>query len=279
VEGAAPTPAWDRVEASADQLAYLRHCARALYRSLVERGSDPAAPGESVEWILRTLEGGRATTGLLRHCVLALHAGAAQGSLAGADAKLLRRLATLPLFVLETGRAISLETALAEHPAALAHLRLWPPPSEVATARPSVEYSVRSPSPPPVPTPSPSPAPPPPTREELLLEALREELRLVRRADRALLSDAQLERLELVPGKAIGADPEGRVGLGARHPLVQAALAAFERDPVAVSFLASVVYTALNLATDAVTDRHEAAFHHLHALHVLSGAAQGGDKG
>lgn len=115
---------------------------------------------------------------------------------------------------------------------------------------------------------------PKPTPEQQLLEAIRNELRLVRGKREGLLGNHHLEALVLRSG---GRGPlfEHRPGtteihVNADHPLVEAALEATLDDPTRVSLLASAAYTFLNLVHAEITDENEAEFLGMHAAHASS---------
>ncbi|MFV8748975.1 hypothetical protein ACNOYE_00330 [Nannocystaceae bacterium ST9] len=119
---------------------------------------------------------------------------------------------------------------------------------------------------------------PAPTREQRLLEAIRDELRVVRAERSGLLGNHHLESLVMA---SAGRGPlfahssgEGsaseRVQINADHPLVVAALEAGVDDPARITLLASAVYTFLNLIHTEITDEDEAEFLRLHAAHAAS---------
>jgi hypothetical protein len=206
--------------------------------------------------------------GILRHALLGLHRLRGDGELAGRRRALYRKLVDLPLLELVTGRLISLRTAERERPVELAHLGLWDVPPEPVAPEPAKTQSRARPAP--VPDPERRAARAAPAPEQRLLEAVREELRLVRLANQTLLSDAHLDRLRM--GADVGTIAEIRDGcvvIDAGHVLVTRAIAG--EDPVLVSFLASIAYTSLNVLAPEISDEHEALFHELHAAHVLEG--------
>lgn len=126
-----------------------------------------------------------------------------------------------------------------------------------------------------VPESLPSPAPsavegtpaPPPTPESRLLEAIRTELRGLREGHERLLSGFNLDHVRLA---ALGPRAEPvtigveAVVLNGSHPLIRHAAAAFSRDPLWVDVLASLVFTALNVWRQEITDEDEQLFHRLH---------------
>ena len=113
-------------------------------------------------------------------------------------------------------------------------------------------------------------APSPPER---LLEAVRSELRLVRNAGDASVTDAMLDRVRVgqTSHVALAEYVEGTVNLSPDHVVLRRALDAGIETPDAarwVSILASAAYTALNHWLDEVTDEDEGRFHRLHARHL-----------
>jgi hypothetical protein len=120
----------------------------------------------------------------------------------------------------------------------------------------------------------PEPVVPRRTPEQQLLDAVCNELRLVRGKCEGLLGNHHLESLVPVLG---GRGPlfeqragTGEIGVNVDHPLVQAALQAALDDPARVTLLASAAYTFLNLAHPEITDEDEAEFLRLHAAHAAS---------
>jgi hypothetical protein len=112
------------------------------------------------------------------------------------------------------------------------------------------------------------------TPEQQLLEAVRNELRLVRGKHEGLLGNHHLESFviaangrgplfEQLPGTAA-------IRVNADHPLVEAALAAALDDPARVTLLASAAYTFLNLVHPEISDEDEAEFLRSHAAHAAS---------
>jgi hypothetical protein len=124
----------------------------------------------------------------------------------------------------------------------------------------------------PEPEPEPEPEaepPPPPSPAQILVEAVRTELRHVRRGNEEILVDGLLDAIAVGEARtrALAYRDDGKILINARHPVAKTAL----REPTGVelSLIASAVYTALNLWLEDVTDTHEALFHRLHAdLHV-----------
>lgn len=206
------------------------------------------------------------------------------------------------VLALPNGRRINLHKALEERPDALSHLDLWDSPAHrlqrtyvetQTTARPpapaptpapapvSAPVSVATPKPTPRPTTPkptprpPTPAPPTPTPEERLLDALRAELSLVRQRSEALLSNEHLDRLQLRPlvgaEQALVAQADRRgVIVNREHPVVRRALAE-PGDPVWCTYVASAVYTALNVWLAEITDADERTF--LEQLAEIAGSA------
>ncbi|MFV8755258.1 hypothetical protein ACNOYE_32310 [Nannocystaceae bacterium ST9] len=136
-----------------------------------------------------------------------------------------------------------------------------------------VELPVQA-APSPEPATSPRAEPVVPARDLVgeLLEAIREELRMVREGQESLLAEGLLDKLRAEPGRGRGplVKIDGAVVFDSKHPCFVQALDDRE-DPIWVSFLASVAYTALNHWQDQVTDADELSFHARHAALLASG--------
>jgi hypothetical protein len=103
-----------------------------------------------------------------------------------------------------------------------------------------------------------------------LLERVREELRLLRERHAITLAEGLLDRIDAEPGRGVElVSIDGRVVFDGCHPRFVRALE--DPDPIWVSFLASVAYTALNRWLEEVTDDDELDFHAAHAELLLSG--------
>ena len=126
-------------------------------------------------------------------------------------------------------------------------------------------------------TPEPAniPQPPPPVQpEELLLEALREELRLVRADNTGLVSNPHLQSLVLGEPRKRGSlfrQEGGRTEIDVGHPLFCAVLDGYLDDPGLLTLLASAAYTHLNLVHLEIEDAHEAEFIRRHAAYAATG--------
>ncbi|MBL4689750.1 MAG: hypothetical protein JKY37_34500, partial [Nannocystaceae bacterium] len=185
--------------------------------------------------------------------------------------RLSKLLSSLPLLELSTGRLVSLAVVRRERPRELWHLGLW-------DGEQTVLDEIQGGGPPPVAPPVPSPPEPrvskprPPTREQRLVEAIRSELRLVRERNRELLSDAQLDGITVeTRDGALVVVPDNPATIDASHPLVARVLRQADGfEPVAISFLVSAVYTAINIKLSEITDSNEAAFLALHAEYLAS---------
>lgn len=206
-----------------------------------------------------------------------LHAAAKVSALDEPLTALTAELRELPLLPLANRRLLSLDHALREQPAELLSFGLWDPPAPApapatsAAAEPAPAHftSTASTAPPAESAPQPAPEP---TPEERLLEAVREELRLVRDAAQGALTDAHLISLALGSGSGaqVLIEHRGLYLLDLRHPLVHAAAERQGRDPLLVSILASAAYTYLNHKLAELEDHDEAAFHAHHARHLLT---------
>lgn len=161
--------------------------------------------------------------------------------------RLLARLENLRLFELDNGRHIDAATAIAERPHDLNRVGLWH--SRAAQVEDVVETLEKS-------------GPFEPAEidpEAAFVAAVIEELHLVRRGNEALLSDVNLDGLRV--GDGAGSLVVSDMVLHRKHPLIRVALARFAVEPAWVTFVASAVYTALNVELEAITDAHEAEFH------------------
>jgi hypothetical protein len=133
-----------------------------------------------------------------------------------------------------------------------------------------IDVSALDPAPDPV-VPIEPPAPPPPDPVDVLLDAIREELRLVRKGQESLLAEGLLDKIRAEAGKGRGplVKIDGAVVFDSKHRCFVQALEQPE-DPVWVSFLASVAYTALNHWQEQVSDADELSFHARHAAMLAS---------
>lgn len=109
------------------------------------------------------------------------------------------------------------------------------------------------------------------SREELLLRSLVHELHALGGKEPRLLRNVNLGWLRIGDsGRSLavvcGKDEHL---INRRHPAVQAVLEQFTSDPQQIYFLASAVYTALNIWFEEVTDEDEAHFHHQLVRRVL----------
>jgi hypothetical protein len=123
------------------------------------------------------------------------------------------------------------------------------------------------------PTPKERVEPRPPLPEELLLEALREELRLVRDANEGLVSNRILDSLVLGEARRRGPlfrHQDGRVEIDVGHPLFVATLDGYFDDQGVLTLLASATYSYLNIVHLEIEDRHEAEFLRLHAAYAAT---------
>jgi hypothetical protein len=107
--------------------------------------------------------------------------------------------------------------------------------------------------------------------EELLLEALREELRLVRAENRGLLSNRLLDSLVLgspVRRGSLFRRADNLIEIDTGHALFQAVLTGYLDDPVLLTLLASSAYSFLNIVHTEIADQDEAEFLRLHAAYA-----------
>jgi hypothetical protein len=121
----------------------------------------------------------------------------------------------------------------------------------------------------PIQSPEPAPAPKP-DPVGVVLERIREELRLLRERHEIVLTEGQLDCISADPrnGRELVRIEEGVV-FDSSHRRFERAMT--DPDPMWISFLASVAYTALNRWLEEVTDADELLFHQRHADHLLSG--------
>jgi hypothetical protein len=117
-----------------------------------------------------------------------------------------------------------------------------------------------------------APVAPPPDPVDVLLDKIREELRLVRQGQESLLAEGLLDKIRADEGRGRGplVAIDGAVVFDSKHRCFVQALEQPD-DPIWVSFLASVAYTALNHWQDQVTDSDELSFHARHAALLVSG--------
>ena len=108
--------------------------------------------------------------------------------------------------------------------------------------------------------------PPPPGPAELLLAAVRTELGALRQGHEALLTGFNLDHVRVMDGSGaqVVTVQEGGLMLDLKHPLVRRAVERHAVDHAWVSFLASQIYTALNVWREDITDSDEARFHARH---------------
>jgi hypothetical protein len=107
--------------------------------------------------------------------------------------------------------------------------------------------------------------------EKQLLEALREELRLVRAENRGLLANRILDSLVLgspVRRGSLFRRADNLIEIDTGHRLFQAVLAGYLEDPVLLTLLASSAYSFLNIVHTEIADTDEAEFLRLHAAYA-----------
>jgi hypothetical protein len=302
--------AFTRAMPSPEQVAYLREQVLACYAQLAAQLDDELHQLERVDPHDVEAKRRRARRiDTLRRAAIALAKHQQRGRADVAEAMLAERLAALPLLELASGRLISIAVGREVRPFELDHLGLWEardPGSEQfeagllaaladasAKAEPQpvpqpVTQPLTQPQPEPRPTlpqqaetPMPSetaPPPPPPDPVGELLEAIREELRLVRKGHEQLLAEGLLDELRAEPGRGRGplVRIDGAVVFDTEHPCFALALRQSD-DPVWVSFLASHAFTALNFWQEQVTDADERTFHARHAALLATSTLTGGD--
>ena len=113
---------------------------------------------------------------------------------------------------------------------------------------------------------------PPPGPGERLVAAVQAELEALRRGHESLLTGFNLDHVRAVVGRGQAMVSIGGDGLviDLAHPRVEQAMEHYASDRLWVSFLASRIYTALNVWREDIADVDEAAFHtrHLAWLHA-----------
>ncbi len=243
---------------------------------------------------------------ILRSAVIELRR--AELSSAGIDgfmSHLAKRLFKTPLLRLNTGRLISMDVAGQARPQEFAHLGIWSLDGPVLDAHARARLllgeeagaaeevvAVVEPEPEPEPAPEPeskpeppkldllairdeppepAPAPPEPPVDPVvvLLDRIRDELRLLRERHEVTLSEGMLDFIHAGPGdgKTLVC-VDDCVTFDTMHPRFARALD--DPDPIWVSFLASVAYTGLNHWLEEVSDDDELAFHGAHATLLLT---------
>jgi hypothetical protein len=119
-----------------------------------------------------------------------------------------------------------------------------------------------------------TPIEPPTDPAAELLDRIRDELRLLRERHELTLAEGMLDCIHAEPGNGkVLVAVNGRVVFDSLHPRFRRALG--DPDPIWVSFLASVAYTALNHWLDDVSDDDELEFHAAHATFLLSALLDG----
>jgi hypothetical protein len=104
---------------------------------------------------------------------------------------------------------------------------------------------------------------------------MREELRLLREKQPIVLLEGHLDAIsaDVRNGRELVRIEDGGVVFDSTHPRFIRAM--HDADPIWISFLASVAYTALNRWLEEITDEDELVFHHRHVEHLLSGLLDG----
>jgi hypothetical protein len=300
---------WDQVEVDPRRRELLLRTVVGMYDALADRHraeltAEVDVPDPSLRERLRNLvvrsDRSDELARVLRLALARMHAEVRQGRVWSGERhiELYRKLRELPLLDLANGRRISLEVALRERPMELDDDDLWDAFCDGASAREQragllsrariigsvLDSGTRAPAEPaeavpepepeavPEPEPEAVPEPEPTSRETLLLDAIRAELRMVRMGNLALVDDAHLDMLHFAQSSSPAAVyvDEGQLALNRRHRVVELALEHSEQDPIWISFLVSAVYSTLNAWLAEITDADELGFHRAHALHVAS---------
>ncbi|MGH1341942.1 MAG: hypothetical protein ACRBN8_10350 [Nannocystales bacterium] len=237
---------------------YLQQKAREMYQRVHER-FDPAAADRSFAW----LQDRSTLRRLVQRMFEQWSSGRKPGD--GASRRFYKALRTVPLFELLNGRSISLDQ----------REKLNGPESEGAGPASSAPKAVSEPAS----TPEPEvevklePIVAPPTADAVLLDAIRTELRIVRRGSPGMFSNAMLDLLRVMEhGSSMLAEfSDGVVFVNVRHPVAELARSGTpELRGRYVSIVASSVFSAFNVGLEEVTDHHELEFHRLHAQHLAT---------
>ncbi|HWB78921.1 MAG TPA: hypothetical protein VG755_28360, partial [Nannocystaceae bacterium] len=255
--------------------AMLRTRSAKLYRDLLAELREAMPPADDPR------------TRALARLLLRLHASSGASTADAEQRRAYRELRELPLLPLPNGRAIALDVALRERPAELAYLGLWQPqeaavddggaaPVEAITSDDDsapIQLPVAPLPPQIVAASAPEPAsallpPAPPSREQILVQLVRDELRMIRERDQSLFAEPYLERIRVSKrdGELVAVEEDGNAILDVAHPIVRRALA--QPDPLIVSLLASAAFTVLNVAHEALTDEQEARVLAHHAAYL-----------
>jgi hypothetical protein len=240
----------------------------------------------------------------LRGCITALHRrlSSTEGETPEGWRSFYRVHRLTRVFRLADGRLASLARVIEHRPPELAALGLWPgsapdpapagaesaagsapapdaPASPISHPDPAAGAADPAPLPaPPLGTPTPPAPPPAPGREERLAAALIDLLNALaarepepRSGGRAVLRHLRWSDLRLVPGnpRQLLRCKGLELRLHARHPLVARVLDTHDEDPVLLAYLASAIYSAVNLALEEIDDDDERRFHRLLASHLV----------
>lgn len=244
---------------------HLQHKAREMYENVHER-FDPLASERSYAWLR--------DRSILQGLVERMHAvwGAGRKPGDGPTRRFYRALKTVPLFELLNGRSVSLEQREKLNQPGPESADEKPAPPVLAECDPAEAVPEAKAAPKAKPAP-PKFEPAPPTPEAILLDAIRTELRIVRRGAPGIFSNAMLDllRIEELRSDVLAEFAEGTVVVNARHPVAKLALnRAHALRGRCVSIAASSVFSAFNAALEEVTDDHEVEFHCLHAKHLAT---------
>ncbi|MCA9693693.1 MAG: hypothetical protein KC636_29145, partial [Myxococcales bacterium] len=281
------TAEWDAVQLTRRQEQTLAAAAVQLFRDLIDTHDAALAEGQGAPVSLK----GRRRRGLdptvdparvrqaLAGLLTRLHHSKRDGRhvLRSAHRRIYRQLADTPMFELANHRLVSLNTALEERPAELAHLGFWESAAVTAEvggrehsgAHLSVEIEGL----------------PRPSAAQALLEAVRVELRIVSAITSDLMAEAFLDLLSIgaLPADSddddeplVVGEQRGYVVINVLHPVVAAAIDRAEYDPLLVSVVAAAVHGYFVLWAGERADEEVRAFVDDHTRHVLSGARQNG---
>ncbi len=258
---------WEFASLDARGSDYLQQKAREMYERVHER-FDPLASDRSFSWLR--------DRSVLRGLVERMHEhwGSGRKPKDGTTRRLYKSLKTVPLFELLNGRSVSLDQReKLNQPAPAPEWTLETKPESKPKSKPRPEAAPQ-PEAAPAPAPAPEPEPiAPPTPDAILLDAVRTELRIVRRGSPGMFSNAMLDLLRVTDERSsvLAEFTDGVVFINVRHPVAKLARnGPPEVRARYVSIVASSVFSAFNAGLEEVTDEHEVEFHRLHAQHLAT---------
>jgi hypothetical protein len=270
---------WSFAELSKRGIDLLQQRARDLYKVVLDR-FDPQATERDFGWLR--------DQSVLRSLATRMQTDRDAGRKSGDSAtrRMHRELRQVPLFELPSGHMASLEQIerlnaedaapkperrTPKRPSAKPKPKPKPKPKSKPRSGPAEVEPERERKPRPQAKPAPEPVAPP-SPEAILLDAIRTELRVVRRASPGVFSNAMLDLIGFghVSRGALAEYRKGWVHIARDHAVTRLALAADVPPARVVSMMASSVFSAFNLGLEEVTDAEEVRFHGLHAEHLAT---------